>query len=92
MKYYLVKVTSTATAENPNFSGEVSITYHGKACVMVKREGTHLPRYNCDYTTPYDLKEYAYKRECDAKRSWDYKHLQNDRYWQSSAEIVAFEV
>lgn len=87
---YLVKQTSIATQSNPNFAGEMSITYYGKGEKMVKREGTHIPCENFD-RTDYMLNEYGYNRLCDAKRAYAYKHPDNTEYWTSTVEIVEIE-
>ena len=88
MTKYMVKVTATATADNPNFAGEVAIYYFGKGEEMIKREGTHLPKDNFD-RTGYMLAICGYNRKCDAKRSYHYKHQEEGRYWTTDkVEIV----
>ena len=87
MKRYLVKETSTATESNPNYAGDVSICYFGKAEHMLAREGTHLPKDNFNHFH-FTLAEYGYSRKCDAKRSYTYKHPENTKFWTSTVEIV----
>ena len=87
---YLIKETSVATQDNPNYAGEVSIVYFGKAEKMLAREGNHIPQDNYNHFD-YMLNEYGYNRLCDAKRSYAYKHPENSRYWTSTVEIVEIE-
>ena len=86
-KRYLVKETSVATENNTNFKGETIYTYYGKGGVSLKREG-----FSDKDMEFWELNEYGYKRECDAKRCWDYKHPENSEYWQSTVEIVCYEL
>ena len=87
MKKYLVKETSTATPSNPNYAGDISIYYFGKAERMIAREGTHLPYDNFDHTE-WLIADYGYNRVCDAKRAYAYKHPENTEFWTSEVEIV----
>ena len=92
MKFYLVKTTSIATQQNPNFAGQILITYEGKDQTRLKREGTNYPEYNRDVICGTMLYEYGYRRECDAKRSYAYRNPENDAYWTSAVEIVEYEI
>lgn len=90
MKKYLIKETSTATQDNPNYAGETSIVYFGKAEHMLAREGNHIPQDNFNHFD-FCIEEYGYSRVCDAKRSYAYKHPENTRFWTSTVEIIAVE-
>ena len=90
MTRYLVKETSTATEQNPNYAGDVSIYYFGKAEQMLAREGTHIPRDNFNHIEWY-IAEYGYSRKCDAKRAYTYRHPENTKFWTSTVEIVEVE-
>lgn len=93
MKRFAVKVTCCATDENPNFAGKKVTYYYGKNNVMLGRHGSY-----CDLSympiaiSKWELERKGYKRLCDAKRNWSYNNLQNDKFWQSGAEIVEFEL
>lgn len=86
MSYYVVKVVSVATKENPNFASKRLVSYYGKGghlidtCDMYIRSANGLRKYN--------LMNYGYNRLCDAKRSWVYKNPENTKYWKSTTEII----
>ena len=89
MVKYLVKTTMVATPENRSFAGEMCIYYHGKGCKMVACVGEHAKKtYTYQRLNKYMAGKYGYSRECDAKRSWDYRNPQNDRSWTATTEIV----
>ena len=92
MRRYLVKTTSVATKENPYFAGEVQVYYTGKEETDVKREGTHEPELNFDRI--WLAEEYGYKRECDARRNWEWKHRDeaSSKHWTVAVEIVEVEI
>ena len=92
MKKYIVMSTSFATKENPNFAGQVAISYYGKNQKLIGHVGTHakatyseLPLEN------WLIKEYGYNRLCDAKRSWIFKNPENTQFWRSNTEIIEIE-
>lgn len=87
MTKYLVKETSVATASNPNFAGDISIGYFGKADHMLAREGTHCEYDNFNHIE-WCIEEYGYNRVSDAKRSYTYKHPENTAFWTSTVEII----
>ena len=97
MTKYLVKSTSVGTKTNPNFAGEIAISYYGKDQKMVGHEGTHYSDMNFPLKD-YLIEEYGYNRESDAKRSWIYKNIKEtdgkDAYgfWESTVEIIKVEV
>lgn len=95
MKYYLVKETSKATEANVNFKGMTSITYFGKAEEQIAYDGDYK---NAEWEVRPKLedrmwmvREYGYKRECDARRSYIYKNPENSKFWESTVEIVSVE-
>jgi hypothetical protein len=91
MKRYLVKTVSTATANNQSYSGETHTYIHGKDeyLLMADTRDKFVAR---DLMTPYFVRQYGYKRECDAKRSYSYKNPENTEYWRSTAEIITVEI
>ena len=90
MVKYVVKETSVATPENPNFAGETSIMCYGKDGVVLYRGGTHC-RHPDEHMWMWGVTEYGYNRLCDAKRNWVYKNPENSEYWTSTVEIVEVE-
>ena len=93
MKRYLVKNVLIATEKNPSFAGEISIIYFGKGDYMVAAVGEHdkkLWRYK-DLQN-WLIRDFGYKRECDAKRNWTYRNTENTEFWISKVEIVEFDV
>ena len=94
---YVVKETSVATENNKNFAGEIGITYTGKETKLLACSGKHyendpfMKRY-CSPIPRYLLVDYGYKTEGQAKRSYCYRHPENNGYWKSSAEIVKIEI
>ncbi len=85
--YYLVQSISTATERNTNFAGECHLYYHGKGNELLFAE-TGLAHIDFDNLTPYFVREYGYKRLCDAERNWSYKNPENDKYWTTEVQIV----
>ena len=90
MAKYLVKETSTATPNNPNYAGEVIVYYFGKGEKMLAREGNHRTYDNFNHIE-WCIDEYGYNRPSDAKRAYAYRHPENSRYWTSTVEIVEVE-
>lgn len=92
MKKYVVKETSIATNDNPNFAGDVIVTLSGKWQKTISHKSTGKSK-DCDFDLgEYGIKEYGYDRECDAKKSWVYKNPENTKYWTSTVEIVCVEI
>lgn len=90
--YWFVKSVSTATPENKNFAGEVHTYIFGKNSSRLYED---VPDgfYNCDLTDcPYYIVENGYKRACDARRSYEYKHPQNDKSWTTTVKLVSLDV
>ena len=81
MTKYLVKITATATDDNPNFAGETKTYYYGKG----EAEKGKL-------TLKTFAVMYGYKTAQTAARSWIYRNLHLERYWNNEAEIIAVEV
>ena len=88
MTVYFVQTTYVANEENKNFRGQTQIHYSG-------RGGEPIAAFNSswdfDYRNRYMAENYGYKRECDARRSYNYKNPQNDKHWRSTTEIVPYE-
>lgn len=93
MKKYLVKQISVATEQNPNFAGQVSVSFCGKGDERIGHTGTHAEAVH-DYAEPndYSIKEYGYSRKCDALRNWTYRHPENTKFWNSTVEIIEVDV
>lgn len=93
MKKFIVKTTSYATNENPNFKGQVSIGYYGKNQKLIGHEGSHA---EANYTTMlmsnYFIEEYGYNRLCDAKKSWIFKNPENTKFWKTTVEVVQMDI
>lgn len=86
--YFLIQKISTATVRNENFAGESECGIYGKGDYTLFRE-TVDGWHNCNLLTPYFVREYGYKRECDAKRNWIYKNPDVDApYWKADVKIV----
>lgn len=93
MKKYLVKTTSVATDENPNFAGQVQICWIGKGERLLGMAGSHAKATRME--SPLNLylaREYGYNRKDHAQRAYSFKHRENTRFWTTEAEIVEVEV
>lgn len=90
-RFYLVKSISKATANNQSYGGETHIYIHGKDEYLLYAD-TRDEFVNRDLMTPYFVRQYGYKRECDARRSYSYKHPENTEYWRSTAELITVEI
>ena len=90
-RYYLVKTITKATEQNEHFKGAVHTHIFGKDGEMLFAEtgDTWIDR---DCMTPYFVREYGYKRECDARRSYAYKNPERSIYWQERPEIITVEI
>ena len=87
--YYLIESINTATNLNDEFPGVCELRYYGKENKCLYCAGT--PNGWTDHShlwTPYFVREYGYKRECDAKRNWVYKHSESNKYWKNETRIV----
>lgn len=90
-RFYLVKSVCKATANNQSYWGETHTYIHGKEEYLLLAD-TRDEFVVRDLMTPYFVRQYGYKRECDAKRSYSYTHPENTEYWRSTAEIIEVEV
>ena len=88
--YYIVKVVTKAKPNHPNTPGVENTYYYGKGETMIG--------YNCkdnsfssldvwDYTE-WQVKEYGYRRLCDAKRAVK-AHDRTEKYWDVTVTIIA---
>ena len=91
-KYYAVLTTMTATSMNASVAGECRTLIHGKDNKLLLHEGDKSGWANCNYLAPYWVREYAYKRPCDARRNWSYNHPENSKWWTSDVSIVTLWV
>ena len=93
MKKYLVKTTSVATDENPNFAGQVQICYYGKQERVLGMAGSHAKATHME--SPLNLylaREYGYNRKDHAKRAWSYRNPENTKYWTTEVDVIEVEV
>ena len=90
-RYYLVKTVTKATEYNEFSKGAVHTHVFGKNCEMLFAE-TGDPWIDRDYMTPYYIRNYGYKRECDARRSFAYKNPERSIYWTERPEIIAVDI
>ena len=89
MTYYIVRVISKATQNNPNFAGRTSIAYYGKDQQLLGMEGTVHDYLNDSIKiAPNMIKLYGYKRKCDAARSYVYNNCCSTQYWTKQVDIV----
>lgn len=80
---YIIKVTVTATSDNPNFAGDVQTYYYGKDQFMISYREEPV-----NALSKYFVTEYGYKRRYDAVKAskfWD-----NARYWDYKTEIIEY--
>lgn len=80
---YIIKVTATATSDNPNFVGDVQTYYYGKGQFMISYREEPV-----NALSKYLVTEYGYKRRYDAVKAskfWD-----NAKYWDYKTEIIEY--
>lgn len=87
---YIVKSKLTATEANQNFKGETAFYYHGKGDYVLA--SWHKDGWYNHKAARYELLEYGYKREHDAKRNWSYNNPQNDKHWTTEVEILKIHI
>ena len=90
--YYIIKLTLTSTdLYNKKYNlnkSVVHVGYYGKKewCFDYQTDGDFIPNYLLF------IDEYGYKRECDARKSYQWKTRNdkqiNDEYWDSKVEII----
>lgn len=99
MKRYIVAIESVATPDNDNFKGQNSITWYGVGEEWLANMGSHAKAMHSEQLPhPCFIREYGYKRVCDAKRNWCYKTAKadpkkyNGKYWDViSVKIIEFD-
>ena len=100
MKYYVIKVTATATDDNLNFKGSVHTYYCGRNQKLLggddangELKASNILSFENSPHRSWLIKEYGYKRLCDAKRSYIYKNPCNESWyhWREVCEIVEVE-
>ena len=90
--YYAVMTIYTATKENVNFPGEVQTWINGKEDKVLFAEGTS-DHWNDQPLYAYRVREYGYKRMCDAKRNYSYTHQESEsKSWIKEVRIVSLWV
>ena len=90
--YYAVQKVSTATARNERFAREVHVSIIGKDDKTLFYD-TPDGWNNCNLLAPYWVREYGYKRKCDAVRNWTYKHPGIGKpYWDDEVSVVTLWV
>ena len=90
---YLVKTISVATEDNPNFAGQTAIAFYGKRDKRLSYQGDHAEKtHSFQKLWDGDIKEYGYRRVCDARRNYWYTHPENTKNWESVSEIVEFTI
>lgn len=83
---YIIKVTATATSDNPNFAREVRTYYYGKNQFLISNSEEPL-----DALSKYFLAEYGYKRRCDAiKAAKFWNNTPEAKYWGYKTEIIEY--
>lgn len=92
---YIIKVTATATSDNPDFAREVRTYYYGKNQFLISNREEPL-----DALSKYFLAEYGYKRRCDAVKAstfWDsichakfWDSICHANYWDYAIEIIEY--
>lgn len=95
MVKYIIKTYSKATKDNPNFANEDFTAYYGKNQKLIGYVGSHAEHVKSVLElNNYNILNYGYNRECDAKRSWIYKNPErNSPYWTpDELEIIKVEV
>ena len=90
-KFYFVKSVCKATPNNKSYRGETHTYIHGKDEYLLFAD-TSDEFVRRDLMTPYFVRQYGYKRECDARRSYSYKHPENTEYWESTADVISVEI
>ena len=92
-KRYLVMNVSIATDKNPNFAGLVHETLNGKGDRLLYSGGSYAEVEHFERKLwESDVREYGYKRVCDAKKCYSYTHPQNDEFWKTEVALVEVEV
>ena len=92
-KYYAVMAIKTATAANKGFPGECRTMIYGKGDKLLLHEGDKSGWMDRNLLAPYWVREYGYKRPCDAKRNWSYNHTDIDKpAWKTEVSIVTLWV
>lgn len=83
---YIIKVTATATSDNPNFAGEVHTYYFGKGQSLISDKVELV-----DALSKYLPTEYGYKRRCDAvKAAKFWNDTLGDKHWGYETEIIEY--
>ena len=92
IRYFFVKVVSTATETNPTYAGKVRTYIYGKGeeLLFCDHKDPWMKKDNLD--SFYFINNYGYKYESHAKRAYSYKHPTHNANWNDSVEIVSVDV
>ena len=86
---YYVQITNRATENNKNFAGEVHVSVYGKDQKQLAYAITKGERYSIEHDIiPYFAIKYGYKRACDARRSFMFNHVEDEKYWTTETKII----
>lgn len=91
-KYYAVMALKTATQRNESCAGECRTIIYGKGDKLLFHEGDKSGWTDCNLLAPYWVRQYGYKRPCDAKRNWSYNNPENTKWWSTETSIVTLWV
>lgn len=94
-KYYLVKSTSIPTELQVKETGNrlTETAFYGKGCEMLALVGKYAKKhYASSYTCKYLIREYGYKRKCDASRAWGLNNTLDNDYWKYINTIIEVNV
>lgn len=93
MTYYIVRVISKATQDNPNFAGMTSTAFYGKDQKLLGMGGTvHDYLKDTLRISASMVETYGYKRKCDAARSYVFNNCCSTQYWEKRVGIIEVEV
>lgn len=85
--YYIVKIYAKAKLNHPSCPGDEHFYYYGKDEKLI---GYITPDnvLGIKKYTIYDIKNYGYRRFCDAKKAVK-SHDDHEKYWDKVISIIA---
>lgn len=96
---YLIKVTTIATDDNPNFKGANYTYYYGRNQHLLGATSVGIEPPEYMELTRYFVEQYGYKTRNTSKaiKFWtslnnDSSFIDNTRFWTHSAETVAYDL
>lgn len=84
---YIIKVTATATSDNPNFAREVHTYYYGKNQFLISDRAEPV-----NALSKYLVTKYGYNRRYDAVKAsnfWD-NNTHDAKYWNYTVDIIEY--